>query len=115
MDRADLTGKRCAKFEYYPVRLHQLLPERANCVSIVFGMLVVFGERDRRVNLVRVRDDLGFNAQTIQRREGFTVELGYRFGHQRYRSIAPVAVADRQHMVDEVELHVEYRSAVRDR
>src|SRR6185312_2964800 len=94
MDWTDLAGKRCAEVEDDPVCLHQLLPEHVCCIGIEFGVLKVFGERNRRIDLIWMRDDLRRNAQTVQRREGFTVELGHWSGGQRHRTLASVTETD---------------------
>jgi hypothetical protein len=58
LDRADLTDERRAEVGHDTMRLYQLLPERARRIGIVFGVLVVLGERDSRFYLVRLADDV---------------------------------------------------------
>ncbi len=71
MDWTDLAGKRCAEVEDDPVCLHQLLPEHVCCIGIEFGVLKVFGERNRRIDLIWMRDDLRRQCPNCPAQRGF--------------------------------------------
>src|SRR5271156_3424429 len=77
---AGLSDERRAEVGHGPVRLHQLLPERARRIGIVFSVLVVLSERDSGFYLVGLGDDMRFDAETVERRERLSVKHGDRFG-----------------------------------
>ena len=115
MNGAYLADEGRAEFADHPVCLHELLPKHPCGVGIVVGVLIIFSERDGGIYLVGARDDPRLDAQTVQRREGFSVELGHWFGLQWHRTLASIAVTDDERLGGEVELHVENGGAVRDR
>jgi hypothetical protein len=80
LDRAGLSDERRAEVGHDPVRRHQLLPERARRIGIVFSVLVVLSEQDSGFNLVGRAHDMRFDAETVERRERLSVKLGDRFG-----------------------------------
>src|ERR1700761_4989656 len=80
LDRAGLSDERRAEVGHDPMRLHQLLPERARRIGIIFGMLIVLSERNSGVHLVGGANDMRFDTQTVERRECLSVKLGDRFG-----------------------------------
>jgi hypothetical protein len=80
LDRTDLSDERRAKVGHDPVGLDQLLPERVRCNGIVFSVLLVLSERDSGFYLVRLADDVRFDAEAVERRERLCVKLGDRFG-----------------------------------
>lgn len=65
MHRTDLADETRPELADDPVGLQQLPPEQLGRVRIVGGVLVVPGERDRRVHLVGPGVDLSLNAQLM--------------------------------------------------
>jgi hypothetical protein len=112
LDWADFSDERSTKVCHDPVGLDQLLPERARRIGIVVSVLIVLSERDSGVYLVGLAHDVCFDAEMAERRERLAIKLGDRSGRQRHRLLTAVTVSDRQHVVDEVELHVEHRIPV---
>jgi hypothetical protein len=112
LDRAGLSDERRAKVGHDAVRLHQLLPEGARRIRIVFSVLIVLSERDSGVYLFGLADDVCFDTEPVERRERLSVKLGDGSGRQRHRLLITVALPNRKHVVDEVELHVEHRIPV---
>jgi hypothetical protein len=80
LDWAGLSNEGRAEVGHDPMRLHQLLPERARRIGIVFSVLVVLSERDSGFYLVGLADDMRFDAETVESRERLSVKLGDRSG-----------------------------------
>src|SRR5712671_2261308 len=76
LDRAGLSDERRAKVCHDSVGLHQLLPERARRIGVVFCVLIVRSERDSWVCLVGPANDASFDAGPVERRERLSVKLG---------------------------------------
>src|SRR6185295_5523386 len=115
MHRAALPDEGRSELLEHPVGLKQHSPKSIRVLRIVRSVLVIFGEGNRVGNFVGLAVYADLDCKREQRIHHLAIEISHRARFKRKGLDGAVAGANKQAMIDEVEINIKRSSSIRNR